>query len=579
MEYRIDIIDTWHRRIASFTDVPLLRVTRSAPDRPDVIEGVLPGPIADLGAGYLVRVFVDDALFAEAPIVRIAPQWSDTHKLVLDRFVYYHEVIEFEATTEALAGNTRVSRAFINRPIHEIVRAVVNSATGPVHYSVAHTAYPDGAQRESAKFDARRSAANELGVGGITTGQWVAAARIDATAAFAKDGDTIAGLVVDGVAWPDLRLMMIDSEETTRNSHAISRHGEVSAWTDPQYAASGYKLKAEAAKGFLQNLINTRGIDYIELNPHRDASGAFDDRVDVFGRYLGFVYGDGQCFNAAMVETENADVYHYGDGKYHVSEMELKDYFSYTGVNVNSIEDVPVILADLDVAARLYEILTMLAYAAQGYVWELGPDMALRFRRPLRPDRVDFFSRLNHAATLESDARSLANAIVLTGNPQAPIVDKLYTNGASIDEYGFRLAFLDLFWISALEDADKLAAGLLEDLAYPARAGEIVYFGGAPGLRTGLIVELRGGDVRRLDREVVGEWGDRFSGRNVGRIESITHEFRGRVATSTARLTSPLRSVAEPLSFIVRSQPAASSFFQFRLDESGVGVDMGYHLD
>jgi hypothetical protein len=29
----------------------------------------------------------------------------------------------------------------------------------------------------------------------------------------------------------------------------------------------------------------------------------------------------------------------------------------------------------------------------------------------------------------------------------------------------------------------------------------------------------------------------------------------------------------------VRSQPVASSFFQFRLDESGVGVDMGYHLD
>ncbi len=579
MNYRIDIIDTWHRRIATFDEVPLLRATRSAPDRPDVIDGVLPGPIADLGPGYLVRVYVDGVLFAEAPIVRVAPQWSDTRKLVLDRFVYYHEVIEFEAATKTLAGNTKVSRAFINRPIHEIVRAAINTALGPVHYTVAHAAYPDGAQRESAKFDARRTAANELEVGGITAGQWVAAARINATGAYAKDGDTIAGLVVDGIVWPDLRLMMIDSEETTRNSHAFGLHGEVAAWTDPQYAASGYKRKADASKAFLQSLIGSRGIDYIELNPHRNASGAFDDRIDVFGRYLGFVYGDGQCFNAAMVEAGNADVYLYNNGKYHVPEMELKDYFSYTGQYADSIEDAPAVLADFDVSARLYEVLTALAYAAEGYVWGLGVDGAVSLRRPLRPDRVEFFSRLDHAVTLESDARSLANAIVIEGNPRPPVVDKLYTNGASIDEFGFRIAFLEYFSISTLEDADKLAAGLLEDTAYPERGGEIVYLRGASGPRVGQIVELRGGDVRRLDREVAGEWAGRFAGRNVGRIASVTHEFRGRVAATTARLTSPLRSVADPLAFIVRSQPAASSFFQFRLDDSGVGVDLGYHLD
>jgi len=579
LNYRIDIIDTWHRRVATFDDVPLLRVTRSQPDRADVIDGVLPGPITDLSPGYLARVYVDGALFAEAPIVRVSPQWSDTRKLVLDRFVYYHEVIQFEAATEALAGNTKVSRAFINRPIHEIAKLAINTATGPIHYTVAHAAYPDGAQREHAKFDARRSAANELGLGGITTGQWVAAARIDASGAYAKDGDTIAGLVVDGTAWPDLRLMMIDSEETTRNSHAFSRHGEVEAWSDAQYAASGYKRKADAARSFLQSLIDSRGIDYIELNPHRDASGAFDDRVDAYGRYLGFVYGDGQCFNAAMIETGNADVYHYNDGKYHVPEMELKDYFSYVGPNADSIESAPAVLVDFDIGAGLYEVLTVLAYAAEGYVWALGPDMAVSFRRPLRADRVVFFSRLDHAVSLDSDLRSVANGIVVTGNPQAPAVDKLYTSGPSIGEYGFRLEFLEYFSLATLEDADKLAAGLLEDVAYPERGGEIVYLHGASGLRVGEIVELRGGDVRRLDREVAGEWGGRFAGRNVGRIASLTHEFRGRVATTRATLTSPLRSVSNPLSFIVRSQPPASSFFQFRLDDSGVGVDLGYHLD
>jgi hypothetical protein len=48
---------------------------------------------------------------------------------------------------------------------------------------------------------------------------------------------------------------------------------------------------------------------------------------------------------------------------------------------------------------------------------------------------------------------------------------------------------------------------------------------------------------------------------------------------TVAALTSPLRSVDEPVGFMVRSQPGASTLFQFRLDDETVGLDLGYHLD
>ena len=70
-----------------------------------------------------------------------------------------------------------------------------------------------------------------------------------------------------------------------------------------------------------------------------------------------------------------------------------------------------------------------------------------------------------------------------------------------------------------------------------------------------------------------------FTGKLVGRVKSLTHEFRGRLVTTKARLTSPLRSVDNPISFIVRGQPLAETLFQFRLDEATVGLDLGYHLD
>lgn len=579
MNYRIEVYDTYGRRVAAYDEAPLLRVVRATPDQPDEIRGILPGRVTDLGHGYRIRVLIEDALFAECTVTRVAPQWSDTRKLVLDRFVYFHEVIEFEAVREARDGNGKVSRAFINRPVDEIVRTAIHSAPGPVHYLVDHDAYPDGAQREYAKFLARQTDANELEVGGIAQGQWVDAARIDATGAYAKDGDTVAGLVVDGVPWPDLRMMLIDSEETSRNSHAIARHGEVAGWSDAEYDASGYKMKADRATAFLQDLLDDKGIDYLELNPHKDASGAYDDRVDVYGRYLGWVYGGGECFNAAMVEMGHADVYLYEDGEFHVPGMELKDYFSYTRPNTASIEATAEFLGDFDVSNGVYEVITAAAYAAGGFVWSLDAELAVTFRRPVRPDRVVFFDRVDHALTLGSDSDGITNGLVVKGNPDLALVDKLYTNGASIDEYGFRLRFLDYFSINSLEDADKIVAGLLEDVAYPSPISEIAFLRGDAGVRVGDLIEFRGPDLRRLDRVVDGEWGDRFSGRLVARVAAVTHEFRGRLVETVATLTSPLRSVGDPVAFIVRSQPAANSLFQFRLDDAGVGLDLGYHLD
>ena len=579
MNYEIQVFDTDNRRIATYDEVPLVRAIRTAPDQADEIRGILPGRVTDLGHGYRVRVLVDGELFAECPITRVHPQWSDTRKLILDRYVHFHEVIEFEAERSALDGNTAISKAFINRPIHEIVKTAINYATGAVHYLVDHAAYPDGAQREHEKFDARRTASNELEVGGISAGQWVGAARIDATGAFAKDGDTIAGLVVDGAAWPDLRLMLIDCEETSRNSHAISRHGEVAHWTDDQYDASGYKLKADRATALLQSLLDTKGIDYIELNPHKDASGAYDDRIDAFGRYLGFAYGGGECFNAAMVEQGHAEVFLYEDGKFLVPEMELKDYFSYTGPNADSIEATSEFLGDYDVTGGVFEVLTAAAYAARGHVWSIDPEMAVSFRKPLRAERVVFFDRAEHALALGTDSEGVGNGLVIKGNPLVPAVDQLYTNGASVDEYGFRLRFLDYFSLNNLEEAGKLAAGLFDDIAYPTPSGEIVFLNGRADLRVGDILEFRGEEIRRLEREVAGEWNETYSGRLVARVASIEHEFRGRLVMTTARLTSPLRSVDEPVAFIVRSQPAATSLFQFRLDDAGVGTDLGYHLD
>jgi hypothetical protein len=107
----------------------------------------------------------------------------------------------------------------------------------------------------------------------------------------------------------------------------------------------------------------------------------------------------------------------------------------------------------------------------------------------------------------------------------------------------------------------------------------VTFLHGDSAVRVGDILELRGGDLRRLEREVSGEWDGRFTGKLVGRVKGVTHRFRGDRVETVAALTSPLRSVDEPVGFMVRSQPGASTLFQFRLDDETVGLDLGYHLD
>lgn len=579
ISYVVEVFNAAGLRVGRYREVPILDVVRARPDRPDRIEGLLPEGIADLGIGYTVRVSLAGAPFCSATVTRITPRWGDTRKLILDRFVNFHEVIAFESVRDPLEGNGRVVNAYENRTISQIARDAINRALGPVHYTVAHAAYPDGAEREHQKFAARQTEEGPLEIGGITTGSWVDAPRIDATGAFAKDGDTIAGLIVDGVSWPDLRLMLIDCEETSLNSHAIDRRPEIEDWTSAKYNASGYKLKADAAKAALQALLDAHGIDFIELNPHRDASGAFDDRVDAFGRYLGFVYGGGQCFNAAMVELGHADVYLFADGKFHVPSMELKDYFSYAGPNENSIENASVTLVSLDADMGLFELLTALAYAAGGFVWSIGPDLRVVLRSAEAPDRIVFFDPVEHEAAFGADSAGIASILNVEGNPLVNPFETTLTAPGSIDALGPAFASLDFFSIRLEEDAEKLAQGLLDDIAYPEPDASLAFLNGDASIRVGDLIELRARPIRRIFPEISGEWGDRFAGRHVARITEIVHRIQGRHVTTTARLGSPLRSVGDPLRFITRSQPSPESLFQFRLDAETVGLDVGYHLD
>lgn len=579
MEYLVEIYDTWNRRVHRFDEVPYLESVRRAPDQPDRISGVLCGTDLDLSHGYRVRLTIHGVPACEARIVSVEPHWTDAHRRFLDRYVSLDAFTTFEAERRADAGDGMVSRAYVNRAVDAIVKDAIQRALGRVHYRVAHTEYPDGAAREYRKFAARRTLENELEPGGIGSGQWAGPERIDAEGAYAKDGDTIAGLVVDGVPWPDLRLMLIDSEETSRNSHAVKRHPETAAWTDARYDVSGYKRRADAAKAALQDLVDVHGIDYIELNPHQDASGAFDNRVDAYGRYIGLVYGGELCLNAAMIELGHADVYLYEDGRYLPPELELKDFFSYAAPASESIEPVPGYLHSLDVKASLFETLTALAYAARGYVWSLEMDGAVRFRPANAPDRVYYLEPGRTGAALGSDSAGLANVIYFAGNPIAGDLRKTYTRPAAVSEYGVSAARFQYFALSREEDADALVSGLLDDVAYPATAGRILFPYGDADIRAGDIVEIRGPLVRRMTRRVAGEWGDRYADRLTGRVKCVRHQIAGRRVSTTAELTSPLRSVEDPLHYIVRSQPGPTVLYQFRLDDSGVGLDLGYHLD
>lgn len=579
MTYRLEVYDTFGRRIASFDDVPLVEATRRGPDRRDSIRGILPAGVDNLSPGYRIRAYVDERLFCDTRVTEVIPQWSDTRKLILDQYVRFRKVVEFLAEGDLAAGNAVVSSAYANQSIGAIVKDVINRALGRLHYTISHAAYPQGAEREYLKFLARKTPENELDVGGIATGQWVGGVRVDTSGAYAKDGDTIAGLVVDGVAWPDVRLLMIDCEESSRNNHAFSRHPEVQEWTDAQYAASGYKLAADAATAALQSLIDTHGVDYIELNPHKNALGEYDDRVDAYGRYIALVFGGGQCFNAAQVELGHADVYLYQDGRYHDPDMALKEFYSYSGVRADSIEDAATSLIAYDTSVGVLEAITALAYAAGGYVWSVDPAMAVRFYKAARPARVWYFDPVRMGISYGANRSEFANAIYFDGNPISGSVSKTYARGESIDEYGFSARALELFGISREEDADKLAGGLLDDLAYPERVGRAEFFYGNSEVSPGDLVEVRSGPLRRIDRELEQEFGGRFAGRLTARVKEIVHRFSGTHVSTRVELTSPLRSVTSPLSFMVRSQPSGSAVYQFRLDDSGVALDGAHHLD
>ena len=158
MNYQVRVYDTWNRRIAVHDHVPLLKATRRAPNLADTVQGILPGRVEDLGHGYRIEVVLDGEVFLSAFVNSVNPQWSDTRKLILERFVRFHEVISFEAAFEKDDLNTKVVRSYTNRTVGQIVRDAIQRAPGEIHYLVDHGAYPDGAAREYQKFLSRKTA-------------------------------------------------------------------------------------------------------------------------------------------------------------------------------------------------------------------------------------------------------------------------------------------------------------------------------------------------------------------------------------------------------------------------------------
>jgi len=579
MHYYVDIVDVYGCRIARIDRVPLLQIECGDPRYGERITGLLPTDLRELGHGYRLRFYVDSTLQAEVPLEIVDPQWGDEQRWILRRLVEFHETVEVDGRRLYTEWNSNLHKAYVNTEVSEILRDAVSSVTGRLHYLVDHTQYPDGAQREYQKFQDRLGSLEELPVGGVSTGHYVAGARIDSSAAYAKDGDTIAGLVVDGVEWPDLRMMMIDTEEMSINSHTLKMHPEVGAWTQERYDRSGYKYKAESAKDALQSLIDTNGIAYIELNWHRGPDGAFDDRIDAYGRYIGLVYGGGECFNAAMIELGHSDVYLYADGAYLPAEMRLKEYFSYLRPCSDSVVATEVYLSAMDFENGIFGVLTLLAYAA-GAVWRVDGAGTVHFARPDRPVSVWHYSVLRGATSFGSDSRRLVNFISCSSNPISGWFTRNYARDDSVAQYGTRWRALALFSLSVPADADQIVPRLLDDVAYPTPTGFLKdYTGDLPVLDVGELVEIRGSTVRRLDPELDNEWGGRFAHRHVFAVSRKTFLIRNDKVEITYRLTSPLRSVDDPIGFLVKNQPAAGSLYEFRLDAGNVGLDLNYHLD
>ena len=239
-----------------------------------------------------------------------------------------------------------------------------------------------------------------------------------------------------------------------------------------------------------------------------------------------------------MVEQSHAQVLLFENGKFHVPEMELKDYCAYGGPHTDSIEDSSVSIDALDVSGGLFETLTALAYMAGGYVWSVDSESAVRFREAIRADRVVFFNPLEHRVALGSDARDVSNIIFFDGNPLTAPLSKTYRIQDSIEEYGEQTRFLNYFSISVEADADRLVNGLLDDIAYPEPAGEVEFLNGDGTIAVGDIVSFRDGDLRRVARAVAGEWGGRFAGEPVGRVRGVTPVVGGARGVARARVAA-----------------------------------------
>ena len=75
-DYRIEVYDPEGRRVNVFTEVPLLEVTRTAPDQQDTIRGVLPDTLSSMGPGHSVKVFLEETLFTGGAVVSFSPHWA-----------------------------------------------------------------------------------------------------------------------------------------------------------------------------------------------------------------------------------------------------------------------------------------------------------------------------------------------------------------------------------------------------------------------------------------------------------------------------------------------------------------------
>ncbi len=373
--------------------------------------------------------------------------------------------------------------------------------------------------------------------------------------------------------------MMIDCEETSRNSHAIGRHPEVADWDDGRYARSVYKQRAEAAKARLQEYIDTKGIDFIELNPHVDGSGHYDDRVDAYGRYLGLVFGGGECFNAGLVEAGLADVYLYADGRYHDSALALKEFYSYRGVHTDSIAPCTTVVGAFETRGGVLEVLAALVTLADGFVFSVDLDGAVSVRRGTDIDAVVRVDPVETGVEMGRMQEGLVNLLRLVGNPQEGAVDGYHAEQDSIDALGTAFRYFPFFALSRVDDAARMGQGILRDLAWPTRVGRALFYRGSASAAVGDLLEFRGASLVERDSVVAAGWADDFGERFVARVTGVVHRLAGETVETQLELGSPYRSVTSPLSFITRSQDSLSAFFEFRLDDDVIGLDVGYHLD